>query len=301
MKLDLSNNKLRSIPEQIGRLRRLRFADFGANKLENLPEELGDCKSLKELHLNENHLQHLPENLKNLERLETLQLRRNQLTSLPEFIGNFNQLSTLAVAGNHLNCLPESFKRLQNLQKLFLAENSFHAFPEALLYLERLKTFSGYKGFGRTKPLLSFLAACQKQRLAALLGKPFFEILNGDKDAARELSLSALFEGLNFKISKIREVSLQTILTCHSLSLREHPLKKGAGLSVLGRTNFTKTELRGRLQKAGVHYSPGIETETTHLLLGNSPKNYEKALRRPFVFLSERDLNSFLQSEEGRF
>ncbi len=45
------NNRLESLPAEIGQLKNLETADFGNNRLKTLPPQLGDLSGLKMLNL----------------------------------------------------------------------------------------------------------------------------------------------------------------------------------------------------------------------------------------------------------
>lgn len=52
--LDLYGNKIETIPESIGKLKKLRYLNIGNNKLNNLPNKIFNLSNLKEIFLSEN-------------------------------------------------------------------------------------------------------------------------------------------------------------------------------------------------------------------------------------------------------
>lgn len=83
----LSRNELKQIPPQIGNLKKLKWLDASDNKLTTLPEELGDCLSLQVLWLENNELTDLPSSIQRLKNLNDVDLQDNKL--IPSLMHNF--------------------------------------------------------------------------------------------------------------------------------------------------------------------------------------------------------------------
>jgi Leucine-rich repeat (LRR) protein len=58
--LNLSSNKLTSIPKEIGKLTQLKYLDLSFNKLTSIPHEIGNLTQLKYLDLTDNQLCWIP-------------------------------------------------------------------------------------------------------------------------------------------------------------------------------------------------------------------------------------------------
>lgn len=56
----VSNNRLVSLPEELGRMERLTELDAACNQITHLPARLSDLKNLRSLSLRNNHLVYLP-------------------------------------------------------------------------------------------------------------------------------------------------------------------------------------------------------------------------------------------------
>ena len=58
--LVVNNNKLVSLPEEIGKMQTLMELDASCNEITHLPVQIGDLAGLKVLNLRRNHLQEIP-------------------------------------------------------------------------------------------------------------------------------------------------------------------------------------------------------------------------------------------------
>ncbi|NXX33931.1 MFHA1 protein, partial [Nicator chloris] len=138
--LDLSFNRLRRLPEGLGRLRHLRTLDVDHNLLPSFPAPLLELSALEELDCSGNrHLGALPEGIGALRRLKILWLSGTGLASLPEGLCHLSALESLMLDGNRLQALPAGFGRLQRLKMLNLSSNLLGEFPSAILALPSLE------------------------------------------------------------------------------------------------------------------------------------------------------------------
>jgi CCR4-NOT transcription complex subunit 6 len=78
-KLYLNNNRLRTLPAAIGKLKNLTHLDLSCNQLSELPPEIGMLVNLKQLLLFDNELHDLPYDLGSLFQLEVLGIEGNPL------------------------------------------------------------------------------------------------------------------------------------------------------------------------------------------------------------------------------
>ncbi|XP_044312150.1 DISP complex protein LRCH3, partial [Varanus komodoensis] len=100
-----SNNKLVSLPEEIGQLRQLMELDVSCNEIERIPSQIGHLESLRDLNLRRNHLVHLPEELAELP-LIRLDFSCNKITTIPLCYRNFRHLQTITLDNNPLQSPP---------------------------------------------------------------------------------------------------------------------------------------------------------------------------------------------------
>lgn len=130
--LDLYNNKIDSIPAEIGQLKSLEVLILSKNELVYLPDELFELPNLKVLSLHHNNLASLPANIGNLKNLEELRLDYNELTWLPESIGELKKLETLFLERNRLVELPSSIGGLERLRFFYIRKNFLTAIPNEI-------------------------------------------------------------------------------------------------------------------------------------------------------------------------
>ncbi|NXJ90388.1 MFHA1 protein, partial [Corythaixoides concolor] len=138
--LDLSFNRLRRLPEGLGRLRHLRALDVDHNLLPSFPAPLLELAALEELDCSGNrHLGALPEGIAALRRLKILWLSGTGLAALPEGLCQLSALESLMLDSNRLRALPAGFGSLQRLKMLNLSSNLLGEFPAAILALPSLE------------------------------------------------------------------------------------------------------------------------------------------------------------------
>ncbi|NXF92553.1 MFHA1 protein, partial [Eubucco bourcierii] len=138
--LDISFNRLRRLPEGLGRLRHLRALDVDHNLLPSFPAQLLELAALEELDCSGNrHLGTLPEGIAALRRLKILWLSGTGLATLPEGLCQLSALESLMLDGNRLQALPTGFGSLQRLKMLNLSSNLLGEFPAAILSLSSLE------------------------------------------------------------------------------------------------------------------------------------------------------------------
>ncbi|XP_062929903.1 E3 ubiquitin-protein ligase LRSAM1 isoform X1 [Mobula hypostoma] len=98
----------------------LKILDLHDNRLVSLPEDMGQLSSLQVLNLEQNHLKSLPNSLTALAQLQTLNLKGNRIRKLPETLSGLKSLRTLDISQNQIHFLPQDLAYIRTLESLSL-------------------------------------------------------------------------------------------------------------------------------------------------------------------------------------
>lgn len=135
--LDLSGNRLSTLPSEFYKFKKLKILFCSDNLFNELPEVLGQCEQLEMIGFKSNQIKHIPENALPI-RTRWLILTNNKIENIPSSIGKCLRLQKCALAGNRLKALPEEFQNCTNLELLRISANSMESFPEFLFKLPKL-------------------------------------------------------------------------------------------------------------------------------------------------------------------
>ena len=142
--LDLSRNQLSSLPDDFGRLKKLKILFCSDNLFTVLPEVLADCPELDMVGFKSNMIETVPAKALN-PNIRWLILTNNRITKIPATIGNCSRMQKLMLAGNRLTDLPVELSQCRNLSLLRISANRLSKLPEWLLAMPKLSwlAFSG--------------------------------------------------------------------------------------------------------------------------------------------------------------
>ncbi|KAM4627829.1 DISP complex protein LRCH3 isoform 1-T1 [Polymixia lowei] len=99
------NNKLVSLPEELGQLRHLTELDVSCNEIQTLPSQVGQLETLRDLNIRRNHLVRLPPELSELP-LVRLDFSCNKVTSIPVCYRRLAHLQSIILDNNPLQTPP---------------------------------------------------------------------------------------------------------------------------------------------------------------------------------------------------
>lgn len=131
--LILHTNDLRSLVPKgccLGALATLKVLDLHENKLTSLPDEIGQLSSLQVLNAEKNQIKQLPDTIGGLLHLQTLNVKGNCLTVLPVSVGRMSSLRTLDISENSIRELPKELASVRTLESLIL-DAQVMSFPPA--------------------------------------------------------------------------------------------------------------------------------------------------------------------------
>lgn len=135
--LDLSNNRLSSLPDAFSQLKKLKIVFFTNNQFDTFPSVLAACPNLSMISFKGNRLKRIDEGMLS-PAIRWLILTNNQIEELPEDIGQLSTLKKLMLAGNQLTTLPQTLADCQNLELIRVSENRLSTLPNCLFKLPRL-------------------------------------------------------------------------------------------------------------------------------------------------------------------
>ncbi|MED6248939.1 hypothetical protein ATANTOWER_007246 [Ataeniobius toweri] len=165
----------------ISSLSTLKVLDLHENKLSSLPEDLGNLTKLQILNVEKNHLKALPESIGRLQLLQTLNLKGNCLTELPAAVGSLSSLRTLDISDNSILQLPKHLAYIRTLES-FTLDAAMMTYPPASVCSEGTESIQRFfcKELGEEycAPSQYLLPVLESDR-----GKPSSDCLDGLEEA----------------------------------------------------------------------------------------------------------------------
>ncbi|KAI1404236.1 serine/threonine protein kinase [Hypoxylon fuscum] len=139
--LDLSGTGLSVLPENFGRLKKLKIAFFSHCHFTVFPKQLASCPELEMVAFRGNQMTTIPEDSLP-PRLRWLILTNNRIATLPRSIGRCERLQKCMLAGNQLSSLPDEMAACRKLGLLRLSANRIQELPNWLFDLPELAFLS---------------------------------------------------------------------------------------------------------------------------------------------------------------
>lgn len=93
IKIDLTGQKIKSVPDDIATLDKLEILNLIDNKIDTINTAICDCKSLRELRIGDN-IQKLPDCLKKMKSLRHLSVQSNTVNELMDELREFENIET---------------------------------------------------------------------------------------------------------------------------------------------------------------------------------------------------------------
>jgi len=233
--------------------------------------------------------------------IHTLKIWGNELEELPDFWDKFEQLEVLNIAENKLKSLPPSFSELGSLQKLYAQNNCFNiiSLQQSIKQLPNIKYLAvstednllgGYSPSENTS-LREFEELVNHGKIHSIEKEQLLFLglyLNSSK-ALHKLSLIDLFDALSNQNEETRNRAKVKILNWEG-SIFNGKLPQNASIAILGIVSFATREKLENNEEKELDYSTEITENTTHIVIGDYPENYEEIQYRNFIFMLEEDL-----------
>lgn len=118
----------------------IEILDLTRQKLTSVPVEIRDFVHLNELYLNKNKLNELPVWMNELNEMEIFSAERNILEEFPEHLLSWKNLKVLYLGDNLITSIPINIDELEHLEWLGLWSNLIRIFPASLSDMPNLKT-----------------------------------------------------------------------------------------------------------------------------------------------------------------
>ncbi len=162
IRLDLSGNSLKSIPENISLLSNLLVLNVANNKLTSLPESMRYLHNLRNIDIRRNSFEELPEFIsflslrslnaagnkikdisiiKDCKSIRVLDLSSNLIKKVENIFDVDNELRTLNLSSNYIDDLTDSFHNLKKLLRIDLSKNLISEIPQSVGELGDLEEF----------------------------------------------------------------------------------------------------------------------------------------------------------------
>lgn len=120
--LNISNNKIESISQEIGRCIKLESLDMSHNLLKTVPNSLSQLRNLKKISLNNNQLTSVPIELSELTQLDFVDLSCNQIDKIEDYVGKFNCIE-LNLNENKIKFISDKISVCPRLKVIRLEKN----------------------------------------------------------------------------------------------------------------------------------------------------------------------------------
>ncbi|KAM6902482.1 E3 ubiquitin-protein ligase LRSAM1 [Xenentodon cancila] len=144
--LIMHNNELRCLLPKgcdITALSTLKVLDLHENKLSSLPDDIGKLATLQILNVEKNRLKALPDSTGNLLLLQTLNLKGNCLSELPSSVGSLSSLRSLDISDNNIVQLPKELAYIRTLES-FILDAARMSYPPSLVCTEGTKSIQQF-------------------------------------------------------------------------------------------------------------------------------------------------------------
>ena len=185
-RLTLRHLEISSLPEDIRRLRGLKYLTLEELALKDLPDWIGQL-DLEGLWVENNELSAIPDSFRSLRHLKSLVLSGNPIIKIPEFVFDLDALEYLDLDGCNLREIPPEILRLDKLKTIDCLANPIESPPpevvekglDAIRDYWRQRADTGVDYLCEAKLIILGEAGAGKTSLAHKIENPNYKL---DKD-----------------------------------------------------------------------------------------------------------------------
>jgi Leucine-rich repeat (LRR) protein len=298
----VENKKLLAWPTY-STYRKLKYVSFYRQPAMQWPMDLKDCSALEQIAVQQMPLGTFPEEVLQMQNLRRLTLHHTELKEIPTGLKAWKKLEFLDLSHNQLTDFP-TIGQVIDTACVYLSGNPWKNFY--WLIQEKLPTIKDIIDMRlkfTQEELLKFSKAIAKTDLPEEDRRWFFDQVAYQPNFASRVSrwdVKRLYQGLTIAYKPLRDLLLTRL---HDLTERAdaQALKPGSVLHVTGKTNLSRSDIRSKLQEAGVSYAARFTKEVSHVLVGPHPTEYEALLSASYTFLTENQLQAFLNEQQPQF
>lgn len=214
VRIDLSGNHLKEIPDNFGLLTKLIVLNLSNNKLTSLPESMKSLKLLSNLDIRRNAFEKIPQSILTLP-LRYLNLNGNKISDISS-LGRCSELRVLDVSANSIKEVGSSFKADNELRTLNLSSN----------FIRNIKSFIPTLGNVERLNLSNNLLESVPKEIGALKSLEEVEFVDNRIESIDEAFFSLEVESADFSSNRLSELHLKGLNNLESITFDENPVEK---------------------------------------------------------------------------
>ena len=136
----LAGNGIERLPKNVGQLH-CNNLNLSKNKLHSLPASFANLTQIKNIIFYENEFEDIPEVLNGFNNLKHLDFYKNHIKEIPDFVGTMDNLEQLFLAFNNIEKIPDTLRHLKRLKYFYIHHNELHFLPEWITEMDSIERF----------------------------------------------------------------------------------------------------------------------------------------------------------------
>ncbi len=136
----LAGNGIERLPKNVGQLH-CNNLNLSKNKLSSLPASFVQLTQIKNLIFYENEFEDIPEVLNGFNNLKHLDFYKNHIKEIPDFVGNMENMEQLFLSFNNIEEIPDTLRNLKRLKYFYIHHNELHFLPEWITEMDSIERF----------------------------------------------------------------------------------------------------------------------------------------------------------------